>query len=153
MNYARALNRMSDSSAIMEDYPSTNMLFLFRRPPMISRVVWLSALLLPLCWDAAFCETPKLPVLSIRSAPQRPVIEVRGSNEFLNFEMLVRNASGLTLRISQIELNVYDSAHDLVLRKSINTDAFAPSSFSYFSVPSANAKLFHQQVDNGGAQA
>jgi hypothetical protein len=94
---------------------------------MISRVVCLSALLLPLFWVAAFCETPESPVLIIRSAPQRPIVEVRGSNEFLNFEMLVRNTSGLTLRISQIELSVYDSAHDLVLRKSINTDAFAPS--------------------------
>ena len=45
---------------------------------MISRVVWLSALLLPLCWDAAFCETPKSPVLIIRSAPERPIVEVRG---------------------------------------------------------------------------
>jgi Peptidase family M23 len=94
---------------------------------MISRVVCLSALLLSLCRDAAFCETPKSPVLTIRSAPERPIVEVRGSSEFLNFEMLVRNTSGLTLRISQIELSVYDSAHDLVLRKSINTDAFAPS--------------------------
>ena len=94
---------------------------------MIIRVACLSALLLPLFWDAAFCETPKSPVLVIRSAPERPIVEVRGSNEFLNFDMLVRNASGLTLRISQIELSVYDSAHDLVLRKSINTDAFAPS--------------------------
>jgi hypothetical protein len=94
---------------------------------MISRVVWLSALLLPLCWDAAFCETPKSPALIIRSAPERPIVEVRDSNEFLNFEMLVRNASESTLRISQIELSVYDSAHDLVLRKSIKTEAFAPS--------------------------
>jgi len=83
---------------------------------MISRVAWLSALLLPLCWGAALRETPKSPVLIIRSAPERPIVEVRGSNEFLNFEMLVRNASGLTLRISQIELSVHDSAHDLVLR-------------------------------------
>src|ERR1035438_2048751 len=41
--------------------------------------------------------------------------------------MLVRNASRFTLRISQVELSAYDSAHQLVLRKSINTDAFAPS--------------------------
>ena len=41
--------------------------------------------------------------------------------------MAVRNASKSTLRISQIELSVYDSAHQLVLRRSINTDAFAPS--------------------------
>jgi hypothetical protein len=94
---------------------------------MISRIVWLPALLLPLCWGVAFCKTPKSPVVIIRSAPERPIIEVRDSNQFLNFEMLVRNLSGLTLRISQIELTVYDSAHELVLRKSINTDAFAPS--------------------------
>ena len=94
---------------------------------MINRIVWLPAMLLPLCWGATFCETPKSPAVVIRSAPERPIVEVRGSNEFLNFEMLVRNASGSTLRISQIELSVYDSAHDLVLRKSINTDAFAPS--------------------------
>lgn len=41
--------------------------------------------------------------------------------------MMVRNVSNLTLRISQIELSVYDSAHQLVLRKALNTDAFAPS--------------------------
>jgi hypothetical protein len=41
--------------------------------------------------------------------------------------MIVQNASRLTLRISQIELNVYDPARHLLLRKSINTDAFAPS--------------------------
>src|SRR6266567_6149461 len=32
-----------------------------------------------------------------------------------------------TLRISQIEVSVYDSASQLVLRRSVNTDAFAPS--------------------------
>ena len=94
---------------------------------MTSRVLRLAALLLSLGGGANFSQAPASPVVTIRSAPERPVIEVRGGNEFLNFEMLVRNASGLTLRISQIELSAYDSAHDLVLRKSINTDAFAPS--------------------------
>jgi hypothetical protein len=41
--------------------------------------------------------------------------------------MVIRNATSLTLRISQIELSVYDSAHQLELPKSVNTDAFAPS--------------------------
>jgi len=71
---------------------------------MVSRVVWLPALLLLLCWGAAFCETRKSPALIIRSAPERPIVEERGSSEFLNFEMLVRNASGLTVQISQLEL-------------------------------------------------
>jgi len=94
---------------------------------MISRVVWLTLLLLLLCKGATFCSEPAPPILTIRSAPERPIVEVRDANQFLNFDMVVRNVSGFTLRISQIELSVNDSAHQLVLRKSINTDAFAPS--------------------------
>src|ERR1700686_2397903 len=93
---------------------------------MTSQAVWLTPLLLLLCKGAAFCNEPT-PILTIRSAPERPIVEVRDANQFLNFDMVVRNVRGFTLRISQIELSVYDSAHQLVLRKSINTDAFAPS--------------------------
>ncbi len=83
-------------------------------------------ILLLLCAGAAFYKTPA-PVVTIRSAPEHPIIEVRDSNQFLNFDMIVRNTSTLTLRVSQIKLSVYDSAHQLALRKSLNTDAFAPS--------------------------
>jgi len=92
---------------------------------MISRGVWLAALLLLLCKGMAFCKTSAPPGVNIRSAPEHPIVEVRDGNQFLNFDMVVQNASRLTLRISQIELSVYDSAHQLVLRQSINTDAFA----------------------------
>jgi hypothetical protein len=94
---------------------------------MSSRAVWLPALLLLLCENAAFCQMPVPPIVTVRSVPEHPFVEVRESNQFLNFDIVVQNASGLTLRISQIELSVYDPAHQLVLRKSINTDAFAPS--------------------------
>jgi hypothetical protein len=94
---------------------------------MNSKVLWLAALLLSVGGGATFRQGPASQIVTIRSAPERPIIEVRDSNQFLNFEMIVRNASELTLRISQIELSIYHSAHQLVLRKSINTDAFAPS--------------------------
>jgi len=94
---------------------------------MTNRTAPLPALLVLLFECAAFCTGPASPVVSIRSAPERPIIEVRGGNQFLNFDIIVRNVSNLTLRISQIELSVYDSAHQLALRKAINTDAFAPS--------------------------
>ena len=93
---------------------------------MIRRAVWLTSLLVLLCRGTAFCNDPT-PILTIRSAPERPIVEVRDTNQFLNFDMMVRNVSGFTLRISQIELSVYDSARQLVRRQSINTDAFAPS--------------------------
>lgn len=65
--------------------------------------------------------------ISIRSLPQRPIVEVDGSRHFLNFEMEVSDSGSEAVRLSQIELSVYDSAHSLLLRKSLNSDAFAPS--------------------------
>jgi Peptidase family M23 len=89
--------------------------------------MWLIPFLMMLCPGTASSQSQDPTLVTIRSAPERPIVEVRDSNQFLNFDMMVRNVSGSTLRISQIELNVYDSAHQLVLRRSINTDAFAPS--------------------------
>jgi hypothetical protein len=94
---------------------------------VISRAVWLTLFLPLLCEGVAPCKAPAPTIVTIRSAPERPIVEVRDGNQFLNFDMMVRSVSGFTLRISQIELSVYDSAHQLVLRRSINTDAFAPA--------------------------
>lgn len=94
---------------------------------MTIQVALLPVLFLLVCEHAAFSQKPTPPSVTVRSAPEHPIIEVRESNQFVNFDMVVQNASGLTLRISQIELSLYDSSRKLVLRKSINTDAFAPS--------------------------
>jgi hypothetical protein len=94
---------------------------------MINRIVWLTPLLFVLGNGAASSAMPAPHLVTIQSMPERPIIEVRDGNQFLNFDMVVRNASRLTLRISQIEVSVYDSASQLVLRRSVNTDAFAPS--------------------------
>jgi hypothetical protein len=83
------------------------MVFLFRRPLMISWAVRLPVLLLLLCEGAVFHKTAPSPVVTIRSSPELPIVEVRDGNQFLNFEMLVRNASRFTLWISQVELSVY----------------------------------------------
>ena len=92
---------------------------------MISRAMWSPGLFLLLCGKVAFCQTSASPTATVRSAPEHPIFEVRECNQFLNFDMAVQNASRLTLRISQIESGVCDPAHQLVVRKSINTDAFA----------------------------
>ena len=75
----------------------------------------------------AFSEAASSPVVTIQSAPESPIIELRDGNQFLNFDLIVRNVSSLTLRLSEIQLAVYDSMHSLVMMKSLNTDAFAPS--------------------------
>ena len=84
---------------------------------MISRAVWLTSLLLLLWEDVAFCKTPEPPVATVRPLPRQPIIELRDSNQFLNFDLVVRNTSRFTLRIAQIDLSVYDSVHQLVVRK------------------------------------
>jgi len=76
---------------------------------------------------SAFAEAASPPVVTIQSAPESPIIELRDGNQFLNFDLIVRNVSSLTLRLSEIQLSVYGSTHPLVMMKSLNTDAFAPS--------------------------
>ncbi len=94
---------------------------------MTIRILWLAALVLLSCEDAVFGETQASPHVAIQPAPERPIVEFRDGNQFLNFDLIVRNESNLTLRISEVELTVHDSTRRLVLRKSINTDAFSPS--------------------------
>jgi hypothetical protein len=65
--------------------------------------------------------------VTLQAMPERPIVEVADGSRFVNFDMVVRNVGSFSLRLSQIELSVFDSARHLVLRKSINTDAFAPS--------------------------
>ncbi len=93
---------------------------------MTLRTAIATTYLLLLCADLACSESAGPPV-TIESAPQHPIIEVLNNGQSLNFDMIVRNTSHETLRISQIELSVYDSANQLALRRSLNTDAFAPS--------------------------
>lgn len=83
--------------------------------------------LLLCCQHVGFGETPPSPVVTIQPAPESPIIEVREANQFLNFDLIVHNVSKLTLRVSEIQLAVYDTTHSLVMMKSVNTDAFAPS--------------------------
>jgi hypothetical protein len=59
--------------------------------------------------------------------PHDPIVEVRGGSRSVNFDMILTNRSGVTLRLAKIELSAYDGSHALVLRRALNTDAFAPS--------------------------
>src|SRR5262249_49161908 len=78
---------------------------------------------LPLSATAASAPS----VISITPMPAAPIIETRGSNNFVNFDMVVRNQSQMTLRISKLQISVYDQRHVLVQRRALNKDAFAPS--------------------------
>lgn len=88
-------------------------------PCLLAFLVW--------CQPVMLGDTPPSPGVTIQSAPESPIIELRDANQFLNFDLIIHNVSKLTLRVSEIQLAVYDSTHSLVMVKSVNTDAFAPS--------------------------
>ena len=79
----------------------------------------------PFLVAAALADQP--PVATVWSMPNAPIVEVRDGNRFVNFDMILINRSASTLRLAKIEISVYDAAHALVLRRALNTDAFAPS--------------------------
>jgi hypothetical protein len=84
-------------------------------------------LLLALALLGASAQEPGIAPLHVQFLPGHPIIELRDHAQRLNFDIAVQNSGPSTLRISQIELSVFDSNRQLVLRKSINSDAFAPS--------------------------
>jgi hypothetical protein len=69
----------------------------------IARVLSVLVLLL-CCPPGIFDQTAPLPVVTIQSAPERPIVEVRDANQFLNFDLIVHNLSKLRLRVSEIPL-------------------------------------------------
>jgi hypothetical protein len=80
---------------------------------------------------SSLCQAPASGFLSIRPAPEHPIIELQSERQLLNFDLIVENSSQQTWRISQIELDAYDNMHELVLRKSVNTDAFSPGGTTF----------------------
>ena len=76
---------------------------------------------------AALAQTPSHGPLAIDVAPERPIIELRDQAQSLNVDLPVSNEITVPLRIAEIQVDVYDAGHQLVMRKSINTDALAPS--------------------------
>jgi len=65
--------------------------------------------------------------LTIAAAPQHPLIEVRDTQQLLNFDFAVRNNGKSTLRLTEIEVSVYDFAQELVVRKTVNSNGLSPS--------------------------
>jgi hypothetical protein len=88
-------------------------------------LIFLPLMVSPFWGQAAQAANPA--EVAITVAPGHPIIETRGQNRFVNFDMMLKNAGALTLRLSKIEVSAYDGGHHLALRKALNTDAFAPS--------------------------
>ena len=76
---------------------------------------------------ACSAETGSEPALAIVVTPRRPLIEVRDGQQLLNFDFAVKNTGKSILRLTEIEVSAYDSAKELVLRKTVNSNGLSPS--------------------------
>jgi murein DD-endopeptidase MepM/ murein hydrolase activator NlpD len=74
---------------------------------------------------AALAQGPVSEV-SITTAPSVPLIERRDHLQTLNFDLIVSNRGKSPLRLTEIELSVFDSSDRLVVRKTANSDGLSP---------------------------
>lgn len=75
---------------------------------------------------SAFAAPLDTPVVSLRAAPERVLIE-RGASQYVNLDLVLQNAGTDTLEITRIELSVYDRAGGLQLRRLVNENGPSPS--------------------------
>jgi len=77
-------------------------------------------------FSAEICAQNAEPELSINVFPETPLIERRDHQQLLNFDLAIANRGKSTLRLTEIEVSVLDEGDHLVLRKTVNSDGFAP---------------------------
>lgn len=63
-----------------------------------------------------FCQSAE-PAVTVTVEPREPYIETRGSEQRLNFDLLLRNSTGEPLRINKIQVSVYDAQRALAFRR------------------------------------
>jgi hypothetical protein len=64
--------------------------------------------------------------LKVTVEPTSPLIEHRDGKQLLNFDFAVSNRGKSKLRLAEIEVSAFDSTGHLVLRKTVNSNGFAP---------------------------
>ena len=96
-----------------------------RRPSRILRQFTRSTLLFLAATLAAFAQSAP-PSVTLTVDPNQPVIELRGEEQRLNFDLLVHNNSSEPLRINKIQVSVYDASGALAFRRYLDENGRPP---------------------------
>jgi Peptidase family M23 len=75
-----------------------------------------------------FCQST-VPAVSVTSEPREPYIEIRESEQRLNFDLLLHNGNAAPLRINKIQISVYDAQGALAFRRYLDENG-RPSGIS-----------------------
>jgi murein DD-endopeptidase MepM/ murein hydrolase activator NlpD len=66
--------------------------------------------------------------VQLRVLPETPLIEQGpGGEQRLNFDFILQNGTGQTLRIDEVEISAYDRAGKLILRRFVDDNGSSPS--------------------------
>jgi len=64
--------------------------------------------------------------VNLQAYPPTPLIEVHDCRQLLNFDIAVTNTGRDTLRLSEIEMTIFDANNRFVLRKTVNSNGLSP---------------------------
>jgi len=64
--------------------------------------------------------------VQLHAFPAVPLIELRDGRQLLNFDLAVTNTGRNTLRLSEIEMTVFNPAGEFVMRQTVNSDGLSP---------------------------
>jgi len=84
----------------------------------IYSLAWLSLRIVPLSGQVNEVEVQAFPVT--------PLIEFRDGRQLLNFDFGITNTGRNVLRLSEIEMTVFNPAGEFVMRQTVNSDGLSP---------------------------
>jgi len=71
-------------------------------------------------------HSQKAPV-EVNVLPDRPLIERRGSVQFLNFDFLLKNNGTADLHLNRIQVSVYDKSGKLAWQRELDENGHPPA--------------------------
>jgi hypothetical protein len=87
---------------------------------------FLSVISLVSCFFSGSSRAQTWEAVTLTFEPSIPLIEHRDGRQLLNFDLAVANHGIHRLRLTEIEISVFDSAGKLVIRKAVNSNGLAP---------------------------
>lgn len=75
---------------------------------------------------AAITASAQESSITLAFEPKQPYIERRGSDQIVNFDLLIKNSAATPLRINKIQVSVYDSTGALAFRRYLDENGRPP---------------------------
>jgi Peptidase family M23 len=79
------------------------------------------------CAGSADKTVKPLDIVKVTTNPKEIYIEQGALGQYLNFDFVIENLTGATLKVSKVVVSVYDNKESLLLQKFLDSGNFSPS--------------------------